>query len=317
MKIGFVMDPLEHVNVLADTTFALMLAARARGHELFYIRPEDLAAEGDEAFAHIYPVAVRPDPADKFTLGAPVYATLHTLDCVMMRKDPPFDVAYLYDVALLELAQQKGCLILNSPRGLRDANEKLYALHFKEAIPTTIVTNRAARIKAFMAEQGGRCVLKPLDGHGGSGVLVVEQDDRNLNALIEISTDLERRPVMCQAYIAAAREGDKRIIMLNGKPLGAILRVPLESEHRSNIHVGGRVHQTTLSERDQHICAIVGPRLVQDGLFFVGLDVIGGHLTEVNVTSPTGIQELGRLNGFDAAGEVIAAIEDAHGRHRQ
>lgn len=309
MKIGFVMDPLASVNVFADTTFSLMHSAQTRGHEIFYIRPEDLMAEGDVAYALVYPCTVRVDPKDSHTLGEPEYIALHTLDCIMMRKDPPFDVPYLYDVAFLELAQQKGCLVLNLPHGLRAANEKLYSLHFPEVIPTTIVTNRASRIKEFIRAQGGRAVMKPLGGHGGSGVLVVDQDDRNLNAMIEISTNLEREHVMCQAYIPAAREGDKRILMLNGKPLGAILRVPLDSEHRSNIHVGGRVEKTELSARDLEICNLVGPRLVQDGLFFVGLDVIGGYLTEVNVTSPTGIQELNRLNEIDASGEVIAWIE--------
>lgn len=310
MKIGFVMDPLTSVNVMADTTFSLMLAAQARGHEIFYLRPEDLMAEANVAFGLLYPVEVRVDQNDSHTLGEAIYAPLHTLDCIMMRKDPPFDVPYLYDVAFLELAQQHGCLVLNLPHGLRAANEKLYALHFPEAIPTTIVTNRAERIKQFIKEQGGKAVLKPLDGHGGSGVLVVDENDRNLNAMIEISTRLESEYVMCQAYIPAARAGDKRILMLDGKPLGAILRVPLDTEHRSNIHVGGRVEKTELSPRDLEICNLVGPRLVKDGLTFVGLDVIGGYLTEVNVTSPTGIQELNRLNNIDASAQVIAWIEN-------
>lgn len=310
MKIGFVMDPLTTVNVYADTTFSLMLAAQERGHEIFYLRPEDLSAEADVAFGLLYPVTLRVDPNDSHTFGEAIHAELHSLDCIMMRKDPPFDVPYLYDVAFLELAQQHGCLILNRPHGLRAANEKLYSLHFKDAIPPTIVTNRAERIKEFIKEQGGSAILKPLGGHGGSGILVVTEGDRNLNAMIEISTNLEREHVMCQAYIPAAREGDKRIIMLDGKPLGAILRVPLETEHRSNIHVGGRVVKTELSERDLEICNIVGPRLVKDGLTFVGLDVIGGYLTEVNVTSPTGIQEINRLDNVDASGQVIAWIED-------
>ncbi len=310
MKIGFVMDPLTHVNVMADTTFSLMIAAQQRGHEIFYLRPADLMAEADVAFGMLYPVEVRVDQNNSHTLGEAIYAPLHTLDCIMMRKDPPFDVPYLYDVAFLELAQQHGCLILNDPQGLRAANEKLYSLHFKDAIPPTIVTNRAERIKQFINEQGGTAILKPLDGHGGSGILVVTEGDRNLNAMIEIATNLETEHVMCQAYIPAARAGDKRILMLDGKPLGGILRVPLDSEHRSNIHVGGRVVKTELTERDLEICNIVGPRLVKDGLTFVGLDVIGGYLTEVNVTSPTGIQELNRMNGIDASGQVIAWIEE-------
>ncbi|MFU8806427.1 MAG: glutathione synthase [Bradymonadaceae bacterium] len=310
MKIGFVMDPIEKVDVFADTTFAFMFAAQARGHDVYYIRPEDLAAEGDEAWAVVQPVELRRDPKDKVSFGAATYEPLHALDCVMMRKDPPFDVPYLYDVAILELAAEKGCLIMNSPRGLRDANEKLYSLHFAEVVPDTVVTNLGRRIKDFMAEHGGKCVLKPLGGHGGEGIFVVEQDDRNINVIIEMSTDHETKHLMCQAYVPEARHGDKRIIMLDGKPLGAILRVPLETEHRSNMHVGGRVVKTELTERDLQICELVGPRLVQDGLHFVGLDVIGGFLTEVNVTSPTGIQEMSRLNGVDGAAMVIEWIEE-------
>jgi glutathione synthase len=310
MKIGFVMDPIEKVNVFADTTFAMMLAAQARGHEVYYIRPGDLAAENNEAWAVVQHVELRQDPNDPVSFGAATYEPLHVLDVVWMRKDPPFDVPYLYEVALLELAGEHGCFIMNSPHGLRAANEKLYSLHFPEVIPDTLVTNLARRIKDFMADHGGKAVLKPLGGHGGEGIFVVDQDDRNINVILELSTAHQSRHIMCQAYVPDARLGDKRIIMLDGKPLGAILRVPLESEHRSNIHVGGKVEKTELTERDLEICNIVGPRLKQDGLYFVGLDVIGGYLTEVNVTSPTGIQEMSRLNGVDGAGMVIEWIEE-------
>lgn len=309
MKIGFVMDPMEGVNVYADTTFALMLGAQARGYELFYIRPETLAAHGDEGWAVMQPVKVRQDPEDKAQFGEPFYGALHELDSVWMRKDPPFDDEYLYDVAILELAEQKGTLIVNRPQGLRAANEKLYALHFPEVIPNTVVTSQADRIKEFMAANGGLGVLKPLHGHGGAGIFVASLEDRNLNAMIEVSTKDGRERVMVQQYLPEAREGDKRIIMVNGEPIGAILRVPSEEEHRGNIHVGGQVVKTTLSKKEQEICALVGPRLVRDGLYFVGLDVIGERVTEVNVTSPTGIQEMSRLDGVDGPALVMDWME--------
>lgn len=305
LEVGFVMDPLEKVNVAEDTTFALMLAAQARNWEVYYIRPGDLSCEGDEAWAMVQSVELRPDPDDKVTFGDSSYRALQTLDCIWMRKDPPFDTDYLYEANILELAQRKGCMVVNEPRGLRGANEKLYSLHFPEVIPATVVTSRARRIKDFMAEQGGKIVLKPLSGHGGEGIFVASEDDRNLNAMIEVSTRHGQIPVMCQQYLPAARQGDKRIIVLDGEPMGAILRVPQEGEHRSNIHVGGRVEKTSLTDRDRHICEVVGPRLVEDGLYFVGLDVIGEYLTEVNVTSPTGIQEMSRLDGIDGPGQVM------------
>lgn len=313
MKMGFVMDPVEGVNIREDTTFALMLAAQARDWDIYYIRPEDLAAEGDECWATIHPVEVRRDPNDKVDYGNEFYEPLHALDCVWMRKDPPFDEQYLYEAHLLELAHNKGCAVFNHPEGLRRANEKLYALHFPELIPDTVVTNRAERIKNFMADHGGRCVIKPLSGHGGEGVFVLQEDDRNLNALIEMSTDHQTEPIMCQRYLPEARQGDKRILMLDGEPLGAILRVPAEQEHRGNIHVGGTVEKTTLSERERHICQQVGSKLKQDGLVFVGLDVIGEQLTEVNVTSPTGIQEATRLDQCDYPDQVIQWIEQRLG----
>lgn len=309
MKIGFVMDPIEGVDVFADTTFALMLGAQNRGHEVYYIRPRDLVARGDKAFSICYPVTLRPDPKDKVSYGQVREMALHEFDCLWMRKDPPFDVPYLYEVGILELAQERGTLVLNEPDGLRAANEKLYALHFADVIPDTLVTNQAGQIKEFMANHDGMCVLKPLSGHGGEGIFVLSQGDRNLNALIEMSTSHGRAHIMCQQYLPEAREGDKRILMLNGKSMGAILRVPKEEEHRSNIHVGGQVQKTTLSEEERHICDIVGPRLVRDGLYFVGLDVIGGRLTEINVTSPTGIQEMSRLDDVDGPAMVMEWIE--------
>lgn len=309
MKIGFVMDPLESVNIDADTTFAFMLAAQARGHEVYYLRQEDLAAEGDTAFGVMQACRVQRVAGAHYTLDAPAYTALHTLDAILMRKDPPFDINYLHAAHLLELAEEKGTFVLNKPNGLRAANEKLYALHFPELIPDTIVTHRAERVLEFLAAHDGRCIIKPVDGHGGAGIFLLEAGDKNLNALLEVSTDLGRRRIICQSYIPEIRQGDKRILVLNGEPLGAILRVPTEAEHRGNIHVGGRVQKVELTARDREICAQVGPRLRRDGIWFSGLDVIGDYLTEVNVTSPTGIQEMSRFDGVDGAGAVIEFVE--------
>ncbi len=314
MKIGFIMDPIESVNVLADTTFAFMLAAQQRGHEIFFLRMQDLSARGASALARYTPVRVKAVQGEHFEKGETIYGNLHDLDVVFMRKDPPFDVPYLHACHLLELAEQHGTLVMNRPRGLMAANEKLYALQFENVSPLTIVTNRTSDIKAFLDESGGRCIIKPVDGHGGAGIFMLSREDRNLNAIIETSTRDGREAVICQQYVPEARAGDKRIILLDGKPLGGILRVPQDDDNRGNMHVGGSVAKTELTPRDLAICEAVASRLREDGLWFVGLDVIGGYLTEVNVTSPTGIQEMSRLDGIDGAGEVIAWAEQRHAR---
>lgn len=312
MEIGFIMDPLDRVDVDADTTFAFMLAAQAREHTIHYMRMQDLSARGSQARGVWRPCRVRRQQGDHFGLEEARQGALEQLDVIFMRKDPPFDVPYLHACQLLELAERRGVTVLNRPRGLEAANEKLYALHFEDALPETLVTADADDIKAFTDEVGGRCVLKPIDGHGGEGIFVLERGDRNLNAIIEISTRHGAEPVMCQAYLPEARQGDKRILMLEGEPMGAILRVPREDDNRGNIHVGGRVERAELTERDREICALVGPQLVEDGLWFVGLDVIGDSLTEINVTSPTGIQEMSRLDEVDGPDQVIAWVEQHH-----
>lgn len=311
MKIGFIMDPIEAVNVLADTTFSFMLAAASQGHEVFYLKMQDLSARGSRAQGIWRACQVQAVQGKHAVLGEPVRGDLDELDVLFMRKDPPFDIEYLHACHLLELAEARGVLVVNRPTGLRVANEKLYALHFEEVIPETLVTRDAATIRDFLKDAGGRCIIKPVDGHGGSGIFMLSQEDRNLGAIIEVSTREGRERVICQHYLPDARTGDKRVILLNGRPLGGILRVPQHNDNRGNIHVGGSVVKAELTERDVQICEAVAPRLVADGLWFVGLDIIGGHLTEVNVTSPTGIQELSRLNGIDGAGEVIAWAEGA------
>ncbi len=309
-EIGFVMDPLDGIILNEDTTFAFMLAAHQRGHDIFFIRPEDLYARGNEARARIHPVTVRRKQGDHYDLGEGRRRPLHELDAVLMRKDPPFNVDYLHASHLLELASEQGCFVLNDPTGLRVANEKLYALHFPELIPDTLVTREREVIESFMEEHGGRCVIKPVDGHGGAAVFVLDSGDRNFNSLLEQMTREGERRVVCQTYVPEARRGDKRILLLDGEPMGAILRVPPEDDHRGNIHVGGSVEKTELTERDRRICEEVGQRLRRDGIWFAGIDVLGDVLTEVNVTSPTGIQEMSRLDGVDGSGQVIEWVVD-------
>ena len=226
-----------------------------------------------------------------------------------MRKDPPFDMKFFFCTHILSLVDEQKCFVINNPKGLREANEKLYALRFPEQIPQTIVTGDMRRLKEFMAELGGEMIIKPLDGAGGSGVFYLNEQDRNTNSILEAATENGQKMIMGQRYLPEIRQGDKRIIVLNAEPLGAVLRVPLESETRGNIHVGGQCVKADLTPRDLEICAALAPLLIADGLYFVGLDVIGGFLTEVNVTSPTGIQEINALNGVRLEAPVIDFIE--------
>lgn len=309
MRFAFLMDPIEHVLVDQDTTFALMLAAQARGHEVFTLGPREVFARGPSVFAALHPTRVRraARPAHAI-VGDAVVTDLRELDAVFIRTDPPFDAHYLYVTLLLERLRGE-VLVVNDPRGLRDANEKLYAMHFPEVTPRTLVACREEEIRGFLADLGTLGVIKPLDGAGGRGVMVLDPGDKNFRSIIETLTDAGRRFAMVQEYLPAVRVGDKRILLLEGEPLGAILRVPRADEARSNIHVGGSVQPVGLDDDDRAIIAAVAPRLRADGLYFVGLDVIGGRLTEVNVTSPTGIQELSRFEGTDPEGRVIAWTE--------
>ena len=309
MRIAVVMDPIETVSVDKDTSFALMLEAQSRGHEVLYLSHRDLWVHGDTLRAIVRPVTLtRAEPPAHAVVGAPREVDVATLDAVLIRTDPPFDDAYLYTTHLLELVRGR-VLVVNDPRGLRDANEKLYALHFADVMPKTIVTHHAKHIREFVREVGGRGVIKPLDGAGGRGVMVLSEGDLNFNAIVEATTHDGRRLAMVQEFLPAVRKGDKRILLLDGEPLGAINRVPRDDEARSNIHVGGRVEPTQLSALEEAIVRRVAPKLRADGLYFVGLDVIGEKLTEVNVTSPTGIQELSRFNGTDPEGKVLTWIE--------
>jgi len=303
------MDPLENVLVDKDTTFVFMLEALKRGHQLFFLEPRDLYGRGPQVLGWARRCQVmRSKPHYRFLDDGGAYP-LEVFDAIFMRKDPPANLPYLYTTMLLSLVDRRRTFILNDPAGLREANEKLYTLNFPSVIPPTLITDRIERLKLFMMEQGGEMVVKPLDGHGGEGVFVVTKDDRNLHVILETATEFERRFIMAQRYIPEIRAGDKRLIVLDGEPLGCTLRVPRPDEHRGNIHVGGTCIKAPVTARDREICRVLKPRLERDGLYFVGLDIIGDYLTEVNVTSPTGVQEIDRLDGVELEAQVIDFVE--------
>jgi glutathione synthase len=313
MRCVIVMDPISTVLVNEDTTFALMLELEARGHRVEHCLVQDVHMRAGRVHAAVRQARSSRATQPPVQLGEPELVCLEDVDLVFIRKDPPFNDRYLWLTLLLEHLRGKTAVV-NDPRGLRDANEKLYALHFPDVMPTTTVDSDKGRIKEFVASVGGRAVIKPVDGHGGEGVFAISLDDKNINGLIELVTRGGERVAMVQAFIPEVREGDKRILLVDGAPLGAILRVPQGDDVRSNIHVGGSVVASTLSEADKRVVAAVAPKLRADGLVFVGLDVIGGKLTEVNVTSPTGIQQMMRLDDENYAARVIDAFEARVGR---
>jgi glutathione synthase len=308
-KFAFIMDPLHTVLVDKDTTFVMMLEAQRRGHQIFYIMLKDMYCRGPRPLCRAFRCRLERAVVHYELLDDGVETPLDAFDAIFMRKDPPADANYLYATMMLSLADSRRTFVMNSPEGLREANEKLYALNFPGAIPPTLVTYEMARLKSFMEEQGGEIVIKPLDGHGGEGVFVLTRGDRNLNAILETATRFESRPIMAQRYLPEVRKGDKRLIVLNGEPLGCTLRVPMAAEHRGNIHVGGTCVKAEVTPRDREICRLLKPRLQRDGLYFVGLDIIGDYLTEVNVTSPTGIQEIDRLDAVNLEAQVIDFVE--------
>ncbi len=316
MRFVFVMDPLDRVTHDKDTTFAFIQAAQARGHESYHCLANHLFVEDGEAWALTHPVQILPAPPwillEK--KGGPARIRLSDVDAVFVRKDPPFDRAYFYATLILERARGK-TLIMNDPRGLRDANEKLYALNFPEWTPRTTVTADRDLVHAFCREHGGVAMVKPLDGAGGMGVIQIKTGDKNARAIVDMLTHEGRRLTIVQEFLPSVSAGDKRVLLLDGEPLGAILRVPRGDDLRSNIHVGGSVVPTELTPREEEMVRAVAPKLRADGLVFVGLDVIGERLTEVNVTSPTGIQELGRFTGTRPSDKVIDWAE-AHALRR-
>ena len=309
-KFAFVMDPLDGVLPDKDTTFAFMIESLARGHEVYFVALADLFASGHRAFVRARRCEVmRAAPYYRFLDDGTEYA-LEEFHAIFMRKDPPADADYLFATMLLSLADSRRTFVLNRPSGLREANEKLYALNFPGAIPPTLVAQDLTRLKKFMIEQGGQMIVKPLDGHGGESVFLASAEDRNLNAILEAVTRFGSRMVMAQRYLTEIRDGDKRLIVLNGEPLGCTLRVPRDDENRGNIHVGGNCVKAEVTARDREICRMLRPRLERDGLYFVGLDIIGNYLTEVNVTSPTGVQEIDRLDEVNLEARVIDFVEE-------
>ncbi len=306
MRLVYVMDPMQRVLPDKDTTFAFQRAAQHRGHESLHCEPRDVYVADGDVWARVRPLTVSDTPPH-FTLGSPVDVRLADVGCVLIRKDPPFDAEYLHVSLMLEKLRGR-VLVVNDPRGLRDANEKLYTLHFARHMPRTLVTANRDRIHRFF-EEVGVGVVKPLDGAGGSGVMVVQKGDRNARSIVDYITHEGTRHAMAQEFIPAVSAGDKRVLLLDGQILGAINRIARDDDVRSNIHAGGRVEKAQVTDAERAVVADMAPRLATDGLVFVGLDFIGGKLTEVNVTSPTGIQELSRHEGRDVAEDVIAWIE--------
>ena len=308
MKLGVIMDPIQSIKIKKDSTFAMLLEARARGWEVWYMELGDLSVWG-EPRATMRPLEVKDDPTGWFELGAPVEHDLPWLDVVLMRKDPPFDMEYIYATYMLELAQQGGLQVVNDPRALRDTNEKLSATWFPDCVPPTLVARSPAKIKEFLA-QYPRAVLKPLDGMGGASVFFFSEGDPNVNVIMETLTDGGQRFVMAQKYLPEIVDGDKRILLIDGEPIPhALARIPPAGEFRGNLATGGKGTGVDLSERDLEICHTVGPALLDRGLIFVGLDIIGDYLTEINVTSPTCIRELDNLYSLNIAGVLLDAIK--------
>ncbi|AGH48232.1 MULTISPECIES: glutathione synthase [Sphingomonadales] len=308
LKVAVQMDPLETINIAGDSTFAIMLGAQARGHRLFHYNAGDLSYRDGRVTAPARPVTVQRVAGDHFSAGDPVVLDLaEDVDVVLMRQDPPFDLAYITATHLLERIRHR-TLVVNDPESVRNAPEKLFVLDYAEFMPPTLITRRLEDARAFHAEHG-EVVVKPLYGNAGSAVFHVGRNDANLAALTELFGQVWREPFMVQAFLPDVAKGDKRIVLVDGKPTGAINRLPKDGEIRSNLAAGGRADATDLTAREQEICAAIGPELARRGLLFVGIDVIAGHLTEINVTSPTGIVAIDRFNGTDTPAVIWDAIE--------
>ncbi len=309
LRMAFVMDPVGAINVEKDTTYVLMLEAQARGHEVFYLELKDLFVKNAKAYGSAARISLKRG-ADYYRLGGSETVEMEAFDAVWMRKDPPFNQDYIYATYILSLIDPHKTKVINDPRGIRESNEKLYTLYFPEWIPSSVVTKDIAKLNKFLTEAGGEIVVKPLDGHGGEGVFYVREGDRNSNVILETITNFGKQYVLAQKFIKEVSEGDKRIILLNGEPLGAVLRVPKPGgEFRCNFHSGGSPAKSELTGRDLKICKALSRRLRKDGLYFVGIDVIGGYITEINTTSPTGVQEINRLNGVKLETDVIDFAE--------
>jgi glutathione synthase len=307
LTVAIQMDPIEKIDIGGDSSFALALEAQARGHGLLYYGPRDLSFNEGKVTARARPLNVRAVKGDHYALGESFVYDLSAADVVLMRQDPPFDMSYISATHLLERIHPK-TLVVNNPREVRNAPEKLFVTEFEDFIPPTLITSDAREVRDFR-ERHKEIIIKPLYGNGGAGVFRVGPGDENLGSLLEMFTQFYREPVIVQRYLPEVRKGDKRIILVDGEFAGAINRVPASGEARSNMHVGGRPEKTELTPRERDICAAIGPELKRRGLIFTGIDVIGDYMTEINVTSPTGIHEVKRFGGADIAKLVWDAIE--------
>jgi glutathione synthase len=309
VRIGIVMDSIESITIKKDTTFAMMLEAQRRGWILYYMQQQDLFVDAGVAYANACTVSVQDDPSAWFECGQHKTIALEELDVVLMRKDPPFDMEYIYSTYILELAERKGLLVVNRSDAIRSANEKLFATWFPEYCPATIVTRDMERIKQFHNEQKS-IVVKPLDGMGGTMIFQIHADDANRNVILETITDYGKRMVMAQQFLPEYKQGDKRILLIDGEPFPhALARLPKEGEGRANLAAGASYKGVDLTEREFEICQHIAPVLREKGLMFVGLDVIGDYITEINVTSPTCIRELDTIYSANIAGLLMDAIE--------
>jgi glutathione synthase len=306
VRLLFIVDPLERLSLAGDTSYALMLEAAARGWDVWTCQIEHLGLVGDDAVVDAVPTIVTPAlvPSDAFQIEARAARRLADFDVVLMRKDPPLDVSYLHATWILDHARGKTVLV-NDPRGLRELNEHLAVLNFPQLTPPTIVTRSTERLREFQREQGGSIVVKPVDGYGGLGIFVVRDGDMNASSILETSTGAGTRWTLAQKFLPEAAAGDKRIILADGEPVGAVLRVPAEAEARGNLHVGGRAVKTTIDARDREIIDTIAPFLRQHGQILVGLDVIGGMLTEINITSPTGVRHASMLEEKNVAAPIL------------
>ncbi|HKK29500.1 MAG TPA: glutathione synthase [Alphaproteobacteria bacterium] len=305
--VAIQMDPIDRIDVKGDSSLMLALEAQRRGYTLFHYLPNGLSLKNGKVRARGNPLTVRYDPNDHFTLGTEEMIDLSTMDVVLMRQDPPFDMAYITATHILEHIHPK-TLVVNDPVAVRNAPEKLFVTHFEDMMPPTLISSDREEIKAFRLEYED-IIVKPLFGNGGAGVFHIKPDDENLTSLMELFTQMFREPVIVQRYEPKVREGDKRIILVDGEPVGGINRIPAMGEARANMHVGGRAVKTELSARDREICEAIGPTLRDQGLVFVGIDVIGDYMTEINVTSPTGIQEMNRFDTVNIETLIWDAIE--------
>ncbi len=310
IKLGVVMDAIESINVKKDTTFAMLLEAQSRDWSISYMQQQDLFLENGQAWATMRQLQVQDNPENWYQLASEKTANLASLDVILMRKDPPFDLEYIYSTYLLELAEAAGVRVINKPQSLRDANEKFFIANFPQCITPTIVTRQAQRLRQFADEQG-EVIFKPLDGMGGASVFRTHNSDPNLNVIIESLTNMGKQSIMGQRYLPEISAGDKRILVINGEPIPyALARIPAAGETRGNLAAGGTGKGLELTERDKWICAQVGPTLKKKGLMFVGIDVIGDYLTEINVTSPTCVRELDTIFDLNISATFLDSIEE-------